>query len=270
MFSYLLLVSLAEARKSKGPPPPPPVGWAKEAGAKGDCYHPPDFAKLPEGDRKMARQAALEGMKSQWLGARQDGVTFNPDVVDGIETALLGRPEKIEAVAAENRDLCVAVMKGGAIGPWESWVGGLEGRLNAGECLRPFDYTLFDYLDIGVGWQRPIPVCKGEKVRITATVSDKYRIADGSEYITVAGTSEPATGPDYPCNIEGCMVGMLVGRFETDAGVIQVFPIGADKTFTAPENGTLTWAINDTTWYDNKWFKTSAIEDRAAVTAAPG
>jgi hypothetical protein len=276
MLSLLVFATIAEAKKPKAPPAPP-VGWYREAGTKktpgwkGDCYFPPDWEKLGEGDRKLARQKALEAMKSQWLGQREDGVSFEPGTVDELETVLLGRPQLIEQVAGENKDKCVAYMQGGSADGWGGWVAGLAPKLSKGECVRPFDYQMFDYLNINSGWQRPVSVCKGDKVHIWATAKDRYRITEDGAWINVEGIAgTKPTESDYPCNVEGCQIGMLVAKFEPDEGASYTFPVGADKTWTAPENGTLSYAINDNTWYDNKWFKSATIEDRTAVTLEPG
>lgn len=272
MLTLLLAVSLADAKpkKQKGPPPPPPVGWQREEGWKGDCYFPPNFEALPEGDRKLARQKALEEMKKQWAGERDDGVTFDPNLVEEVEIVLLGRPANIEAVSRSNLEQCKAVMKGGDAGAWQSHLSGLPAKLTAGECMQPLTYTVFDYLDIGRSWQRPIGVCKGDKAHIVATTKDKYRISDDGAWINVEGNGEKATGADFPCNIEGCAVGMLVGKFTSDSGVETTFPIGGEHTFVAPEHGTISISINDTVWYDNKYFKSATIEDRTAITIEPG
>jgi hypothetical protein len=215
-------------------------------------------------------------MKKQWLGQKDDGVKMDDTVVDNLETTLLGRPTAIEGVAAGNRDQCIALRKaagggGGGVDAWTSYVSGLPAKLTAGECTTPpLTYTVFDYLDIGNGWQRPIGLCKGDVAHIIATAKDKYRISETGPWINVEGDPSQKAAETYPCNIEGCNVGMLVGKFTTDAGVETVFPIGAEHTFKAPENGTLTYSINDTAWYDNRWFKTGAIEDHTGVTVEPG
>lgn len=271
MFAWLMLVDLAEAKKKPKVPPAPPVGWAQEEGWSGPCYFPPDFTAMGDGDRRMARQKALEEMKLQWTGGKGEDIRFNEGVIDDVETTLLGRPAQIEAVAATNLEMCRKVRTGQAsTGDWESWLGGLSVQLTAGECLRPLTYTLFDYLDIGRGWQRPVHICQGDRAQISGTTSDRYRISEKGDWITVEGIpGQKAPSSEYPCDLEGCWVGMLVGRFTTDAGVVTVFPIGSSTVFTAPEHGTLEYAINDVTWYDNKWFKSATVEDRAAITIEP-
>ena len=52
---------------------------------------------------------------------------------------------------------------------WQSWLRALPGKLTAGECMLPLDYTMFDYLEIGTGWQRPLSICQGNKIRISGT-----------------------------------------------------------------------------------------------------
>ena len=266
---WLMLFTTADAKKVKVVPPPVDA-WGHEEGMKGDCFYPADFAKLQEGDRKLARQRTLEEMKKQWLGQRDDGVQIEDMVVDDLETTLLGRPELIETISVANLEQCKAYMKGGDVGAWKGWMVPLPGKLTAGECLQPLTYTLFDYLDIGRSWQRPVTACKGDRVRISGTVKDKFRIGDKDPWINVEGDpAQRAIGADFPCNIEGCYVGMLVGQFVSDDGITTTFPIGADHVFVAPSNGTLSYSINDTTWYDNKYFKSSTIEDKVAITIQP-
>lgn len=272
MFSLLLYVSLAEAKPKKNKaPPPPPIGWHREEGWKGDCYYPPAYDALGEGERKLARQQSLEAMMAQWTGTREDGVSFDGNLTEEVETVLLGRPTQIEGVSRANLEQCQAVMKGGDTGGWRSYLSALPAKLTVGECTSPpLTYTVFDYLDLGKSWQLARGVCKGDKVHIIATEKDKYRIDDKGAWINVMGNGEKAVAAEYPCNIEGCMVGMLVGKFVTDSGVESVFPIGTEYTFAVPEHGTISISVNDTVWYDNKWFKSATIEDRTAITIEPG
>lgn len=269
MLLMILLVDSADAKKPKTPPPPP-VEWHRSEGWKGDCWYPPDFEKMQEGDRKLARQRSLEQMKAQWMGQRDDGLKFDDIVIDNVETTLFGRPANIESVARANQEKCAAYMQGGTADGWASWLSSLPAKLTEGECLQPLTYTLFDYLDIGKSWQRPITLCKGDRARISGTASDKYRIADNGPWITAAGDPTQVTiSADMPCNIEGCLGGMLIGRFVTEKGIETVFPIGTGTVYTAPEHGTLTYTINDNTWYDNRFFKSATIEDRTAITIEP-
>ena len=261
----------AYAKKKPKTPPPPKLGWVQEEGWKNACYYPPEWSKLNEIDRRTQRAKVLDELITQWSGKREDGVAFTENTVEDLETVLLGRPEQIEGVAAQNLTLCQGVATGQAtVDQWQSWVRGLPDKLTAGECMVHMDYTMFDYLDIGTGWQRPMQVCQGDKIRISGTVKDRYRVRDDGPWINVDGDPDKTTlGADWPCNVEGCKEGMLVARFVTQAGVEMILPIGAEKTWTAPEHGELSYRINDTTFYDNAWFKSGQITDRTAIEVSP-
>jgi hypothetical protein len=271
----LLFISFADAKpkKSKGPPPPPPVGWYAEEGWSGQCYAPPDFDKLLEMDRRAARQAALQAMKEQWSGQKDSGVQLSEKLVEDLETVMLTRAERIEGVSRVNHDLCVGLRRGtGSAEAWSSALAALPAKLTEGECPHaPMLYTRFDYLDIGKSWQGSFGVCKGDKVEILATIKDRYRIKDDGEWINVTGDpAAPApTGADWPCNQGDCKVGQLVGKFTSVNGTVLLFPIGESTVFTASEHGTVTYSVNDTVWYDNRYFKNAAIEDHTAVTIQP-
>ncbi|MDP2305220.1 MAG: hypothetical protein Q8P18_04255 [Pseudomonadota bacterium] len=272
MLSLLLAVSLVDAKPKKNKAPPaPPQGWHREEGWAGDCYYPVDYTALGEGEKKMARQTALEEMKKQWEGVRDDNVKFDANLIEEVDITLLGRPTNIEAISRGNLEQCQKVRKGGDLGAWQSYLSALPAKLTAGECIQPLTYTLFDYLDIGRTWQREIGLCKGDKAHVIASAKDRYRISDSGAWLTVEGdVTQKAVAAEYPCNIEGCFVGMLVGKFVTDSGVETVFPIGTETTFVAPEHGIISFSINDTVWYDNKWFKSATIEDRTSLTIEPG
>jgi len=266
-------VALAKKKKKKkkGEEVVVLVGWQTQEGWAGSCYYPPVWAKLSTSDSRLARQDALDAIVGQWSGNRDDGISFDEDTVTDTETVLLGRPEKTESVTDQNRDRCVATMAGqGSAGEWESWVKSLKASLTEGECKQPLDYTMFDYLDIGSGWQRPLSICQGERVRISGTMTDKYRVTEDGPWITVEGDPDmPATGMDLPCNVEGCLQGQLILRFVADSGWEKVSPVGSQTIFEAPEHGVISYRINDQTWFDNAWFKSRGIEDHTAIEVSP-
>ncbi len=49
-------------------------------------------------------------------------------------------------------------------------------------------------------------------------------------------------------------------------------PIRSESTPTTPKiiNCTISVTINDTTYYDNAWYKSGGITDRTGVTFSPG
>ncbi len=273
----LLVVGVAEGKKKKQEDAPPPVGWykleatKKDPGWRGECYYPPAFEELNITDRRIARQKALQEMKQQWLGQKDELVSFDNRMIDDVETVLLGRPDDIEMVAAKNAELCQPVMaSGGDTGAWSSWLGSLPAKLTAGECNTPLDYQLIQYLDLGQGWQERIPMCQGNRAIIQASTKDLYRIEQNGEFISAEGDlTQPTSDPSLPCNFEGCYVGMLIGRFVTDSGIETIFPIGLEKVFEAPEHGTFSFTINDTTAWDNEWRSQGTITDHTAITVSP-
>jgi hypothetical protein len=251
------------------------VGWHVENASTGfACYYPPDFTVLGEGERIAARAATLDEMKSQWLGKRGDGISFDESRTDDVETVLLGSPEKIEKVASDNLGQCLALAKasmagGGDASAWQSWFTSLPSTLTAGECVAHFDVQMFDYLEIGSGWQRDVNLCAGDKVIITASANDYYRITQNGPWINAAGDpDQPTTTGDWPCNKEGCMAGMFIVRFTTMAGVESVYPAGLEFGFTAPENGTISYRINDNTFFDNSYRQKGSLIDKTAIEIA--
>ena len=265
-----LLMSLTACGK-KNVEQAPILGWHQEELWTGSCYYPPDYESLELTDRRAGRQASLEAMMSQWRGDRGDGVSVDARIIEDVETTLLGYPDQIEGVGRKNLEYCKQMMGGGATGgEWTSWLRGLPGQLLAGKCTTPLDYQLFDYLDIGGGWQQSVPGCEGNVVRLSGTTNDKYRISDGGDWINVEGDlGQPATGAEYPCNLDGCYVGQLIGRFVSEEGVEMIFPIGSSVQWTAPSHGTLSVAINDTSYFDNKYFKSGTIIDHTAIEIGP-
>ena len=254
-----LLMFTACGPKKEVAPAPPPVGWHAEEGWKGQCYFPPDFDELEStggiSARKMARQKALEEQLTQWRGQRQDGVEFVSSLADDVETVLLGRPEQIEAVSRKNLELCKQVMGAGApLDEWSAWLRALPDKLTAGECLVPFTYTLFDYLEIVGGWQLSVPLCAGNTAEIVATQADRYRIVQGGDWMNVTGQAgdlqfahlcgqprvawhegqHPARGRAFHPHLE---VFLQRGRINT--------------------------------WYDNTWYKSGGLEDHTGITISP-
>jgi hypothetical protein len=276
-FLTALLVPPAEGRRVQEERPPP-VGWYAEAATKNKpgwraaCYFPPVWDDLERAERSMARQEALQAMKSQWLGERDDGIAYDRSIIEGVERTLLGRPEQIEAVSFENAQHCREVMASGeSTEAWRQWLSEITVRSSEDECTTPLDYQLVQYLKVDSGWQEQVPMCKGDQAVFAVSLNDLYRIsADGAWFNAAGDVDQPATESDLPCNWEGCLRGMLIGRFVTAQGLETVFPIGTHRSFEAPEDGRLSFAINDDSWGDNEWRSSGAVTDHAAVTISPG
>ncbi len=257
----------AKRKKKKKRKGEAPVGWVESDDGQPDCYFQPKWDSFTEIDRRMKRSEAMDEVLNQWRGQRNDGVSFDEELIDEVETVLLGRPEKIEAFVEANTAQC----QSDNASAWKSWAKGLKATLTAGECNHPLDYTMFDYLDIGTGWQRPLRICKGDRIKISGTASDQYRLSDESPWINVTGNPEnPTTGAEWPCNVEGCFEGMLIMRFVgKGSGIESVVPVGSETVFTAPEDGEIAYRINDTSFYDNTWHKSGSVIDHTAIEVSP-
>ncbi|GEM_PF-751977 len=283
--SVMALVACGDKKDAE--PAAPIEGWHAEEGWVGQCWYPVDYDRVEANQgttaRLEARQGALEAMMSQWQGRRDDGVSMKSSAVEKVEITLLGRPTLIEEVSRQNADQCRAVMAAGAstddespatlgdMGAWKRWFGSLDRDLNEGECRGGLEDTLFYYLEIDGGWQLDVPVCEGMSFKIRATEGDKYRIAEDGPWINTAGDPDQLTMgmEDWPCNMEGCYAGMLMMRFTTDSGIETIYPIGVGMMFNVPAHGSMTFRINDTTFFDNTWFKSGGIIDHTGLEISP-
>ncbi len=265
----LPVLLLAGCGKKNVEPPAPIVGWHTEEGWLGSCYFPPDYASLGTGDVRIARNETREMMMQQWQGNRGDGVSFDPDKIIAVETVLLGTPEKVEAVSRKNAELCQTAMTSGGTVAWSRWLDELPGKLMAGECRRPLDYTLFDYLDIANDWQIPAPVCAEDVIRVKGSTIDHYRIEDKGKWITVEGDPDKPAYGDYPCTLEDCLVGQLVMRFRADSGMELVLPVGKELVWTVPEHGRIDVMINDTSFFDNEYKIESGMQHHTSIEYSP-
>lgn len=266
-----LVVFSCAAKKPKKDvePPRPTVGWYQQAGWPAACYFPPAFGELGVGDRRMARDNARDALMEQWKGARGDFL-LDATLVENLETVMLGSPEKVEVAAIENYDECSKAWTSGDTTAWKAWAEALPSRLLKGVCRRPLDDTLFYYLDVGAGWQFAASVCDDDRVEISATSADYYRVDDKGPWVNAEGdTSKPATGSEYPCNTEGCYAGTLLLRFRGESGAVIIKPLGLHMIFDPPEHGTIDIAINDTTYFNNIFKTESNIQHRTGVTYEP-
>lgn len=262
---------MACGNKKPTEPVAPIEGWHAEEGWSGECFYPPNWSELGDGSRRDARAKVMTQMLDQWGQNRDDGLGLDEDKVMEIETVLLGKPEFIENVSAINLQKCIATRNGSDIGDWRGYVRGLRSNLTAGDCKSPpLRYNLFDYLDIGTGFQIPAGVCKDDHIRVQASANDYYRIVEGGPWINADGDpAVPTVGTDLPCNVEGCLAGQLIVQYTTDAGVTQVFPAGLDWTFRVPEHGEIKVTINDTTYFDNVYKIEGSLEHHTSIEYGP-
>ncbi len=271
----LLLPGLAEAGKKKkkkknAEPEGPRIGWHEVGSNGGSCYYPPDFSELASGPKRMGWMETREALMSQWRGDRGDGVSFDERVITDVETVLLAKPERIEAFAVENLSQCERAMKGGGTDAWAKWLSASPGRLTEGECpTPPMDYTLYDYLSLNFDWQIPVNVCKGDRILVHGTDSDYYKLESGGPWINVSGDPNATDVSGLPCDIEGCVRGMLIMKFTGESGVSQVLPVGVEREFLAPEHGTIQVMINDDELTDNVYKVERGLEHHTGIEYKP-
>jgi hypothetical protein len=262
--------AFAGKKKKKKDKGPAPTGWIQQEGWQGACYFPENSAEMGPGDRKIYRSQALNEIMAQWKGEKSDLVKFDSTVVTNAETALFGKPDFILQTAADNLEHCKKWAKGGDTSAWAKWVAGLHGAINEGDCKSaPLDYTLFDYLDIGKGWQIPTGVCAGDEFFVIGSQIDYYVVKDGGPWINVEGDTSVASLSDkYPCNIEGCYEGMLIMQFIDEAGIETILPVGSELRWTAPSHGTIRVRINDEndTFFNNKYKIEGSMIHHTSVT----
>ena len=265
-----MLVFILACGNKNTEPAPPPVGWYQEEGWTHNCYHPPNYDSLLEGDRALAREEALTAILDQWNGKREDGVSFSSDVVEEIEITLLGLPKRIEKVSQDNLIKCkqVATNTGLTMSGWSDWISTLPSSLNADQCYSLGD-TVMDYLNIEEPFERTFDVCPGD-VFSFSTTDDNYQITKGGDWITTAGDKSKSTdGSDLPCKEEGCFAGMFIVKYTHENGVEEIYPVGMERTITFSIKGKFSYGINDDSFYDNKWYQTGGIIEHTAITIVP-
>ncbi len=270
MYSFMILFVGCGQKKSVDETPK--VGWYQEEDWSVACYHPPEYEKMLKMDREDSRQPAWEAMFDQWQGTRGDGMSVGEEVIERIDYQFSAKPIKVESVSQQNLEKCRQVATGQmTMDAWQGWVSGLPTELSAGECYNHFLDTVLDDFQIDQSFANPFPICKGDRIRISGSSQDQFRITDSGSWITIAGDLEsPSLGKvDIPCNIEGCFDGMLILKFTDADGREAIHPVGTSLEFTAPLDGMITYGVNDDTYYDNQWYQSGGLIDHASITIAP-
>ena len=268
----VLAAAPAAAKKpndAKTPAGPTAPGWYRGPGWSADCYHPPDFAAMAEGPRRMAWNEARDGIVAQWRGQRNDGVKFDEQMVTDLETVMMAKADRVTTVVQENWEQCKAAMSGGGAAAWEAWIPKIAARLTQGECpYPPLDYTAFNYLNINSAWQNQLYVCKGDRVVVHATDADYYQIVPGGPWINAGGDpAQKATG-GLPCNTE-CLKGQLILKYTSDSHEEMILPVGLAAEFLVPNHGRIEVMINDDVLSDNKYKVENRIEHHTGIEVKP-
>ena len=103
LITSLLLVACGPKKPQE--PEAPKVGWVQEGESSTACYYPPNFAALDTLERKEAQSEAFDAVIAQW-GGEKGAFAMNPDVVETVETIMLGDMSKVESVVRDNLSYC--------------------------------------------------------------------------------------------------------------------------------------------------------------------
>ena len=53
------------------------------------------------------------------------------------------------------------------------------------------------------------------------------------------------------------------------SGIESIVPVGTKAVFTAPEDGEISYRVNDTSFYDNAWHQSGSVIDHTAIEVSP-
>ncbi|MCP4806763.1 MAG: hypothetical protein GY913_03120 [Proteobacteria bacterium] len=249
----------------------PTTGWQMEEGWFGSCFVPPEYAAIEDAElRTKMQKDTIGAMALQWAGARRDGVNFDVELAEETRDYLLVYPERAQDIAAQNLEHCLGVMRDGlTTSTWGGWLVELHEDLADEACPEPLE-DVFHALDIRTGWQLDVDLCAGQEYVVRAPASEVFFLQKDGPEVTIAGLAEPLPPEGAYCReVAGCTWGQLVGRFETEDGQVEVFPIGAEKVLTAPAAGRLSVAVNDDDHSDNAFQIVDGVQDGVTVEVRP-
>ncbi len=252
---------------------PAPVGWLTIGTSS--CYRPPDLSTLPPDERRSARGDTLYEVTRRWRGNVDPGFRLPDELVDAMETLLLQEPQHIQRVANEDFDLCRQWAAGTLSDTdYANALNALLDDLRQGLCSHESYELVTQYLEVDRRWQFDLTLCKGERVQIKASrgyyTIDYQGDDEKTTWITAEGDrSRPTAGTSYPCAEEGCYAGQLLARFVDRSGTETVFPVNFEAYFEAPADGSLSFAVNDTDLYDNRFRVVDGVKDFLLVEIRP-
>lgn len=281
-------------KKKKGEEEPPPVG--KLMVGKMECWNPPDFAKINESQRVLQRSDALVYLQELVNGQIMNGDFKIKDDEDltYFETAFLGRPQLLDDWLTTNLDKCKAVGNGKmSASDYLQYLSDIGRELEAGECYKPLTYEYHNFMDVQASWQFRLHVCKGDKFLVETTGEDngKYTVEDTGKYknnlyitsdgMPVAGAGKfdkqkelPEGVVPEPAGDRGVVAeepfGAVIMRFEHEDGSMTKFHlVGLAMEFEAPEHGFISFTVNDTQFYDNKFHDVRGAIDYLGIDIYP-
>ena len=266
----LFLTLLACGPKTAPDNNAPTSGWLLESGDRSACFVAPDFSEIEDPAlREKQQRDTVRAMSLQWAGARKDGVDFGQIRAAELQSLLLADLSEVQEISATNLEFCLGVMRSGnTTSSWGSWVEELQAEYQEAACPEPLEEDVYHPVELGVGWQLDLPLCAGQEVQIKADVGQYYVLSEEGPQMNVLGNSEVKSAAELLCPT--CTNGVLLARFEPDGpGEVQVFEVGADKRFTAPQSGVLSVAINDADYTDNSCRVHEAVQDGLTLVVRP-
>lgn len=279
-FATLCLMApaaLAKKKPKKGEEEatPPPAGEVMIGQWK--CYVSPNWATLSHSERLSARSRALVYLQDLTGGKVVQDFVMEGESLTQFENAFLGRPELVEEFLPANFERCKAVGEG-RLQPAEylEYLKSLGWELEQGQCHNPLTYEYHNFMDIQSDWQFKLHICKDDQILVEATgeangqytVQAKEKIKD-NRYITAVGDPEMPLAGDAGL-VSDLPLGALVMRFEAeDDSYTRFFLIGQHYEFKAPDHGYISFAVNDTTYFDNKFRDASGAIDYLGLDIYP-
>jgi hypothetical protein len=277
---FLATPALAKKKKKRGKRgaeeiTPPPAGEMMVGDWK--CYYSPDFSSLKQTDRLMARSLALVYLQDFVTGKVMEGFKLRGESLTQFENAFLGRPELVEDFLPTNFAKCKAVGEG-KLDPevYLDYLKKLGWQLEAGQCHNPLAFEYHNFMDIQSDWQFKLHICEDDKILIETTgekngqftVAAQDRLSK-SRFITAEGDPEMMEAGEIGL-VPELPLGAVIMRFEAeDDSYTKYFYVGHSLEFTAPAHGFVSFAINDTTYFDNKFRDASGAIDYLGLDIYP-
>ena len=273
--ALLAPAATAKRKKADEPPPPEPGAWFDYHGVQ--CYNPPVFDSTQnEPKRRVMRQEAMEEMLRLLRGEVNEQIVLDEYKIDAWETDFLGKPTGIEPFVISGVGQCKAYAEGElGLAAYSSWLIAGGDRATEGDCSNPLTYELHQNMTVQDGWQVRRHMCKDDQVLIETTTSNKYTVDDTGDFDTTpwinpdGDPTRPEAGDGYPC--PHCPVGAVVYKFEFDDKTVatDIQTLGTRKEFVAPSNGSISFTVNDVTYYDNKFHEANGVIDYLPLSIYP-
>ena len=254
---------------------PAPVGEVMIGEWK--CYASPQWESLKNTDRLMARSDALNYLSQLVGGTKMEGFALEGESLGEFENAFLGRAELVEEWLPVIFDKCKAVGEG-KMEPsvFLEDLKTLGWKLEEGQCRNPLTFEYHNFMDIQSDWQFKLHICKDDQILVETTgekngqytVQAKDRLRD-SKFITAAGDVDMMEAGEAGL-VSDMPLGAMIMKFEAeDESSTKYFYVGTTLEFKAPEHGYVSFAINDNTYFDNKFRDASGAIDYLGLDIYP-